>query len=59
MVSLRHHSDVVLTSSHPGDAALAVTDLVRTYRKREGWFRSRETVEAVEPVVACQRVVQR
>ena len=38
-VSLRHHSDVVLTTtSRSGDAALAVTDLVRTYRKREGWF---------------------
>ena len=50
MVSLRHHSDVVLTSSRSGDAALAVTDLVRTYRKREGWFRSRETVEAVRGI---------
>jgi len=51
MVSLRHHSDVVLTTtSRSGDAALAVTDLVRTYRKREGWFRSRETVEAVRGI---------
>jgi ABC-2 type transport system ATP-binding protein len=39
----------VPASTRPGDA-LAVTDLVRTYRKREGWFRSRQTVQAVRGI---------
>src|SRR4051794_12109397 len=62
MVSLRHHSDVVPDSRAPatplldlsrptvGAPAIAVTDLVRTYRKRESWFRSREIVEAVRGI---------
>jgi ABC-2 type transport system ATP-binding protein len=62
MVSQRHHSDVVPRSSlsapssrstvahGPAATAIAVRDLVRTYRRRAGWFRSHDTVEAVRGI---------
>lgn len=44
-------NDPQLTSqSTPGDAVIAADELRRTFRKRKGWFRSGEIVEAVRGI---------